>query len=178
MAAPRKIFRIEEMALARPQRTGMPAAPLGLPPVAAAALEREQLARAADELVAVINGTAQATQKILACAEEIDQLANTLAAALRGKIEQDLAADISDLVIRIFEACNFQDVNGQRIAKVMKTLKSIETSARPAATAQSAPQAAAKAPAASAVAEFLHGPRLDGDGGHVSQSEIDIMFGC
>ncbi len=34
--------------------------------------------------------------------------------------------DIRDLVIRIFEACNFQDLIGQRITKVMPALKPIE----------------------------------------------------
>ena len=46
------------------------------------------LTRIANELLAVTDGTEQATQKILAAAEEIDQLANNLSAALKGKIEQ------------------------------------------------------------------------------------------
>ena len=37
-----------------------------------------------------------------------------------------LAQDIRDQVIRIFDACNFQDLAGQRIAKVLATLKFIE----------------------------------------------------
>jgi chemotaxis regulatin CheY-phosphate phosphatase CheZ len=130
------------------------------------------LTRIANELLAVTSGTEQATQKILAAAEEIDQLANNLSAALRGKIEQGLAQDIQDLVIRIFEACNFQDLNGQRVSKVMTTLKFVEDhitsvldqiknmSARPSGEA----------------AQYLHGPRLDADGGHVSQTDIDAIF--
>ncbi len=74
----------------------------------------------------MVSGTAQATQKILAAAEEIDQAADSLSAALKGRIEQGAAQDIRDLVIRIFEACNFQDLIGQRITKVMATLKPIE----------------------------------------------------
>src|SRR5580698_8291459 len=84
------------------------------------------LTRIANELLAVTAGTDQATQKILTAAEEIDQLANNLSAALKGKIEQGLAQDISDHVIRIFEACNFQDLIGQRVSKVMTTLEIIE----------------------------------------------------
>jgi chemotaxis protein CheZ len=130
------------------------------------------LTRIANELLAVTAGTEQATQKILAAAEEIDQLANNLSAALKGKIEQDLAQDIQDLVVRIFEACNFQDLIGQRVSKVKTTLKFIEDhitsvldeiknmSARPAGEAE----------------QYLHGPRLDEDGGHVSQTDIDAIF--
>ncbi|MFZ0374828.1 MAG: hypothetical protein WAL39_16140, partial [Xanthobacteraceae bacterium] len=120
--------------------------------------QAEDMTRIADELDAVTAGTAQATQKILAAAEEIDQLADNLSAALKGRLEQELAQDIADSVLRIFEACNFQDMIGQRVAKVMKTLTQKDA-----------------APAADAGPD-LHGPRLDSDKGHLSQSEIDAMF--
>ncbi len=81
------------------------------------------MSRIDHELNAVVNGTEQATQKILAAAEEIDSAANNLSAALDGKLEQGLAQDIQDLVIQIFEACNFQDLIGQRVAKVLAALK-------------------------------------------------------
>jgi hypothetical protein len=204
MAAPRKVFRIEETAaarLARP-RDGAPdclphgeimralptphgAAPAAPSPAATAGgvahgenqwlgIEAEHLNRIAHELAAVTAGTDQATQKILAAAEEIDQLANTLTAALKGRIEQGLAQDISDHIIRIFEACNFQDLIGQRVSKVMVTLKIIEDHvARVLDEISNAPPARAVSDAA----DHLHGPRLDIDRGHASQSDIDTMFG-
>jgi chemotaxis regulatin CheY-phosphate phosphatase CheZ len=198
MAAPRKVFRIEEIAAARLIRSDdvaqhastphhgeimqalgalqkMMRAPL---PVVSAArpngdaeLRAAQLTRIADELGAVTAGTAQATEKILAAAEEIDQLADNLSATLKGKIEQDLAHDISDQVLRIFEACNFQDLTGQRVGKVMAMLKPIEDNI-------AGLRNPAKAPAASGedAAPHLHGPRLDADHGHVAQGDIDAMF--
>src|SRR5271167_1531938 len=126
------------------------------------------LTRIANELLAVTDGTEQATQKILAAAEEIDQLANNLSAALKGKIEQGAAQDISDLVIRIFEACNFQDLTGQRIAKVMTTLKFLE---HPAVGGDGR-----STPPRDDAAQLLHGPRLDSDSGHITQAEIDALF--
>jgi chemotaxis protein CheZ len=139
-----------------------------------AALQGEHLTRIAHELEAVTSGTAQATQKILAAAEEIDQLANTLAAGLKGKLEQNLAQDISDLVIRIFEACNFQDLTGQRVAKALATLKFVEQHVSHALDEiKTAMQA--RPPVDSM--QYLHGPRLDSDSGHISQSEIDALFG-
>jgi len=205
MAAPRKVFRIEETAPARlaRQRGGsadsfrhgefmqalaalrgvMSAAPSSTAKSDGVAhgerqwlgVEAEHLTRIAHELDAVTTGTAQATQKILAAAEEIDQLANTLAAALKGKIEQDLARDISDHVVKIFEACNFQDLIGQRVTKVMVTLKIIEDHV---ARAIDEIKKARPARAAADAADYLHGPRLDNDRGHVSQNEIDSMFGA
>jgi chemotaxis protein CheZ len=133
------------------------------------ALRSTELARIADELNAVRAGSAKATQKILNAAEEIDQLANTLSAALKDKLEQDLAQDVIDLVIRIFEACNFQDLIGQRIAKVTAMLDVLENEAERAAVS---PSSAPEDPA-----RFLHGPRLANDPGHMDQSEIDALFG-
>jgi chemotaxis regulatin CheY-phosphate phosphatase CheZ len=199
MSSPRKVFRIEETAAARPAR-GLDAprasfgqdeliealnvlrAMMGPAPAApqingnsgavaepvAPRLHTAHLIRIDHELDAVVSSTEQASQKILAAAEEIDQLANNLSAALKGKIEQGLAQDISDLVIRIFEVCNFQDLTGQRITKVMTAIRSLEAQNAPAAPAAPAPQAPAP---------YLHGPRLEADSGHVTQAEIDAMFG-
>ncbi len=193
MAAPRKVFRIEQTAAARftlnadsdaaspyhgeimqalaalqALMAGAPPVPTfnGLVPSGSAASkdlrsETGNLERIAHELDAVVSGTAQATQRILAAAEEIDQLADNLSAALKGRMEQELAQDIADGVLRIFEACNFQDLIGQRVTTVMKTLR---TGAPPVSVTADAPA--------------VHGPRLNGDSGHMSQAEIDALFGA
>jgi chemotaxis protein CheZ len=128
--------------------------------------------RIAHELMAVVNGTERATQKILAAAEEIDSAANNLSAALDGKIEQGLAQDIRDVVIQIFEACNFQDLIGQRVAKVMATVKFIEDHIARVLEEINNPSAGTRRNDA----QFLHGPRLEDDHGHASQGDIDAMF--
>jgi chemotaxis protein CheZ len=127
--------------------------------------------RIADELAAVVTDTEQATQKVLAAAEEIDQVANNLSATLKDKIEQGMAQDILDLVLQIFEACNFQDLAGQRITKVMAMLDAIEQQV--ARVVEEFKNAAPRR----AGAHDLHGPRLDLDHGHVAQYDIDAMFG-
>lgn len=193
MGEPRKIFRIEQTPAARvTRRSGDNVAPLHQseivqalgalqalmaaqapsPPLAApgivrhgaddghAALRAGTMDRIARELEAVTAGSTQATHKILAAAEEIDQLADNLSAALKGRIEQDAAEDIADAVLRIFEACNFQDLIGQRVTKVMQALIS-----------------GALTDAPDDPASDLHGPRLDTDRGHLSQREIDALFG-
>ena len=85
-----------------------------------------QMARVGHELDAVVAGTEQATQKILKSAEDIDQIANNMSSLLKGEYAQGLAQDVRDHVVQIFEACNFQDLTGQRIGKVVSTLKFIE----------------------------------------------------
>jgi chemotaxis protein CheZ len=123
-------------------------------------------ARVAGELEAVIRDSELATQKILAAAEDIDQAANNLSAALKGDFENGLAQDIRDRVIQIFEACNFQDLTGQRVAKVMATFATLERQI--ARTLDELARVNAAPP--------LHGPRFAGDPGHVSQSDVDSLF--
>lgn len=136
-------------------------------------IEAAHLTRIAHELNAVVSGTDEATQKILAAAEEIDQDANNLSAALKGKLEQGLAQDIRDHVIRIFEACNFQDLTGQRVSKVMAALHLIEHQiTHVIEEVKNAPAV----PAPAGAPQHLHGPRLDNDRGHVTQAEIDAIF--
>jgi len=133
---------------------------LGAPPQDHAGRGGAPAARIANELDAVMICSEQATQKIIAAAEDIDQAANNLSASLKDDIEQGLAQDIRDRVIQIFEACNFQDLTSQRVAKVMAGLARIERQINRALDA----------------APPTHGPRLPSDRGHVSQNDIDSVF--
>jgi chemotaxis protein CheZ len=139
---------------------------------AAAGATAKAKPRIAHELNAVVEGSERATQKILAAAEEIDTTANNLSAALDGRIEQGLAQDIQDLVIQIFEACNFQDLIGQRVAKVLATIDFVEDHIARVLEEIKNASAGARRPGANG----LHGPRLGDDPGHASQDEVDAMF--
>ena len=85
--------------------------------------EGPEMARVTNELDAIVGGTESATDTILSNAEEIDQLASTLAARLKDEQNQQLVQDMQERVIKIFEACNFQDLTGQRITKVVGDLE-------------------------------------------------------
>ncbi len=133
------------------------------------------------ELDAVVGGTEQATQQILAAAEEIDETANNLSALVKRGPEQALAQDIRDQVLRIFEACNFQDLAGQRITKVLTTLKFVDDHVTRMVEIWGGIEAFkdyAPAPVAARDQEtvLVNGPRLDGDLGYASQDEIDALF--
>jgi chemotaxis protein CheZ len=140
-----------------------------------------QMVRVTNELDAVVAGTEQATERILKAAEDIDQSANTLSAALKADYEQRLVNDIQDHVIKIFEACNFQDLTGQRITKVVATLQFIETHVIRMmeiwggidAFRDFAPDARS---ACDGDRRFLNGPRLASEPGHASQDDIDALF--
>ena len=140
-----------------------------------------QMARVGRELDAVIAGTEQATQNILKSAEDIDQIAGNISSLLQGEYAQGLAQDMRDHVVKIFEACNFQDITGQRIGKVIATLKFIEDHINRMRdiwrgighTGPTAPDALGSVNPES---KFLNGPRLAGDTGHSSQADIDMIF--
>ena len=78
------------------------------------------------ELDSVVAATEDATGRILAEVETIDLLARNTLSATKDKYVRQQSEEISEAVTRIFEACNFQDVTGQRLTKVVNTLKFIE----------------------------------------------------
>jgi chemotaxis protein CheZ len=153
----------------------------------AAACGNNARQRPACELNAVATDAEHATQQILDAAEAIEDAASTLAAAFKRKQAQTLAQDIQEQVVRIFEACNFQDISGQRIAKLLATLatavdhvsRMVEICGGTTALSESAAVAAAgTASAAGPVRQIvlLHGPSCPGDPDRASQAEIDRLF--
>jgi chemotaxis protein CheZ len=143
--------------------------------------EGPEMARVTNELDAIVGGTEQATETILSSAEDIDQLASTLTARLKDEQNQALAADIQERVVKIFEACNFQDLTGQRITKVVSTLKFIETHIVRMMEIWGGLDAFKDIEAEGIVgregdAKLINGPKLEGEAGHASQDDIDSLF--
>src|SRR3954454_8430244 len=82
-------------------------------------INHSHIPAATDELDAVVEHTAEATNTILDSCEKLE----VLQAPLAGEAAETVAAAVT----RIYEACSFQDVTGQRIGKVVSALKAIET---------------------------------------------------
>lgn len=78
------------------------------------------------ELDSVVAATEDATANILETVEKIDAVAHNIRSAAPDDYTQGLADDIVELVVKVFESCNFQDLTGQRITKVVNTMKYIE----------------------------------------------------
>jgi chemotaxis protein CheZ len=73
---------------------------------------------ATDELDAIVAHTAAATDIILEVCETLDRVG--------GGLDGDAATAMQDATTKIYEACSFQDITGQRITKVVATLKAID----------------------------------------------------
>ncbi|MCH9844352.1 MAG: protein phosphatase CheZ [Alphaproteobacteria bacterium] len=71
-----------------------------------------------NELVAIRSSTETATSAILECAEHMD--------AITENIPEETRDAIQKYTTRILEASSFQDITGQRMGKVIRTLEQIE----------------------------------------------------
>lgn len=123
---------------------------------------------ATDELDAIVGHTAQATNEILDCCEVLERL--------QSDVPEAAATALQGAVTRIYEACSFQDITGQRIGKVVSALKAIEARVEAAvanAAGRAAPVPEPAAPRTEGQA-LANGPQLPG--GATSQAEIDRLL--
>lgn len=81
-------------------------------------LKHTRIPAAGQELDAIVKATEAASNTIMECAEAV------LAADARDPASFKAVVDQKMLIV--FEACSFQDITGQRVAKVIETLKHIE----------------------------------------------------
>lgn len=133
----------------------------------------DHIPAATDELDAIVGATEEATGRILDAAEQIQTIAEGL--------DEPARSQLFDLSTGIFEASNFQDITGQRIGKVVRTLKHIETKiealvgvlgeevGRAQATAQPVEESDAKGDE-----KLLNGPQLPQNA--IDQDEIDRLL--
>jgi len=127
---------------------------------------------AGEELEAVVAATEEATNEIMQAAEGLLEAC--------GDAEGEFAQLVEGKATQIFEACTFQDITGQRIGKVIKTLKVIEERLNASgivklAEAISSAEQGADTAKAGDDEPPLEGPALkDGDG--LKQNDIDDLL--
>ncbi len=142
--------------------------------------EAESFSRATDELDAVVSDTESATDTILSAAERIDEAAARISKHVSEEHQGEIAA-IQDQVIRIFEACNFQDITGQRISKVVRLLHFVEERIEHmieiwGVDDDKQPEGASAFGQRTGDEALLNGPALITDKDVVSQDDIDSLF--
>ncbi|OAN46616.1 hypothetical protein A6A04_05750 [Paramagnetospirillum marisnigri] len=132
------------------------------------------------ELDAIVSSTERATEQILEAAEKIESIGKEIQAHAADGYVSRLVEDIGDTVSSIFEACNFQDITGQRITKVVKTLKYVEDRINAMIEIWGPENIADVSPKIFEEhrdddSKLLNGPQLENKG--ISQAEIDSLFG-
>lgn len=123
---------------------------------------------ATDELDAITAHTAAATNVILEVCETLDTLAVELPSAPGQKL--------NDATTRIYEACSFQDITGQRINKVVITLQTIDQKVAQIIATFRVPGERANATTRTGLGsdQLLNGPQLRMTA--MDQSEIDRLL--
>ena len=137
-------------------------------------IKAQHIPTATDELDAIVGATEVATGTILDCMEKIE--------GLTGKMDPEVGAEVGNAVTQVYEACNFQDITGQRITKVVRALKDIEGKIDALvkafgsgdANGAAAPAAAAEKPVADDDSHLLNGPQLPTNA--ISQADIDALL--
>lgn len=139
-------------------------------------VKSRHLPTATDELDEIVSETADATNRIMDATEEI--------MGVMGDVDEAAGAILGDASNKIFEACSFQDITGQRVTKVVKALKEIENKVDSviealgdeiAAFTDEQPETEAE-PCSTEITDksLLEGPQLSGQA--MSQDEIDELL--
>lgn len=144
--------------------------------------KEDKFQQASEELSAVVAATEGATDAIMGAAERIDELLGQLRAHQSDRFTTDRVSEMGDLVVRIFEACNFQDLTGQRINKVVRTLAFIDerVNAMMGLWNQREFEAMPLPPDIAPKDESgleMHGPAGAANNQGISQADIDALFG-
>jgi chemotaxis protein CheZ len=141
--------------------------------------EDDQMVDATSELDEIVKATENATNTILESGEQIERVIDETKEAHGGDEAIQLLCDqIGSQVVNIFQACNFQDITGQRITKVVRTLRFVEARILAmieiwgAGAFQDLPVPGP--PPAHSSDEHVKGPQLENQG--ISQAEIDALF--
>ena len=135
-------------------------------------LKESRIPAAGQELGAIVKATEVATNTIMECAEAVMAADASNPGAYKALVDRQM--------LLVFEACSFQDITGQRIAKVVETLQHIEARvSRFAAAVHTHDVEGALTERERERTErrrdlLLNGPQLDGEG--IQQSEVDRLF--
>lgn len=149
-----------------------------------AALHREKspapsLQIATCELDAVVQATEDATHNILEAAESIDTILSDMRGKADSSADRATLEQLGEHIIRIFESCNFQDITGQRINKVVTAMKFIEVKIDKMIEILGGEEAIEQVEVVEEEvdedAKLLEGPQLE-SAAKISQNDIDRFF--
>ncbi len=132
----------------------------------------------ADQLDAIVGATEEATNTIMEAMENNDEI---LAGLREGITDADHLACLDRIGANgaaVFEACSFQDITGQRVSKVVKSVTYVEEriNALIKIWGKDELENVDVRPEREKTADekLTHGPQLAGEG--ITQDEIDKLF--
>jgi chemotaxis protein CheZ len=133
-----------------------------------------------DELDAIVNATEGATNTIMESCEGIDGLMGDVRGLTEDPVIHQSLDKVNDYIGAVFEACSFQDITGQRVTKVVNSLKFVEERINAIVVTWG------KEELTKVVVEikeepdeykkYLHGPQLPGSSDTIDQAKVDEML--
>jgi chemotaxis protein CheZ len=135
-------------------------------------IHSNRIPKAGEELGAIVRATEGATNSIMECAEAVMGADASDPVAYKALVDEKM--------MTIFEACSFQDITGQRIAKVVETLQHIEERVARFAQVMKANDFDGflsddeRQRAERKERLLLNGPQSEGAG--IKQNEVDSLF--
>ena len=139
----------------------------------------QKLGSVTDQLDAVVGDTETATNTILEAVETIEDKSESLELHTSSPEEIESLEAISKAVMKIYEACNFQDVTGQRISKVVATLGFVDERITKMIDILGGEEELQELDAEEFKPQFDEDVELSGpqpEGHEISQDEIDSLF--
>lgn len=141
--------------------------------------DEDHFSQMSDELDAIVAATEAATDTIMENVEQMDDIITAVRPHVTDPEALRQLATFPDKTGAVFEACAFQDITGQRITKVVKSLQFIEQRVN-ALIDIWGPETLAGVEVEDNTprdeyGKYLHGPQLAGKG--ISQADVDAMLG-
>ena len=141
--------------------------------------DRDQLAAAALELDQVVRSTEEATFSILGAVEAVEHVIDDVLGVLSGNpVVEELISQAQGRLVEIYQASGFQDLTGQRIGKVARTLRFLDDRIARLEEIWTGTEIEADIPVVQDVEDdeshLLNGPQMAEEA--LSQDDIDAMF--
>ncbi len=134
-----------------------------------------------EQLDAIVGATESATNTIMESMESISELmCEARAIGVDNQPLTQVFDKVEDRVNQVFEACSFQDITGQRISKIVNSMKFVEDRIKAVILTWGKDELTKvvveiKKEETDPDKALLHGPQLPGQG--VSQADVDRMLG-
>jgi chemotaxis protein CheZ len=140
--------------------------------------EDHRLETTGEQMDAIVQATEEATNTIMECMESTEETVGKLRELITDPAQVALLDVISENGNKVFDACSFQDITGQRLNKVVKSITYVEERVNALVTIWGKEELAEVevTPDREKTEDekLLSGPQLAGKG--LSQDDIDNLF--
>ncbi len=138
----------------------------------------DKFASMGEQLDGVVEATQEASDSIMEAIEKNNEAVAKLKESIKDPELIELLVNIENCNNAVFEACAFQDITGQRVTKIVKSVSYVEdrvNALREIWGDDELDQVALDAEELTEDEKLLHGPQLKAKA--ISQDEIDRLFG-